>query len=74
MKAMHRVLMLSNTYQMSSAYDAKAAETDPENISLWRMPRRRLEAEAIRDGIMATSAGSTFRWAARFWGSRTGNT
>jgi hypothetical protein len=57
MKAMHRVLMLSNTYQMSSAYDAKAAETDPESISLWRMPRRRLEAEAIRDGIMATSGG-----------------
>ncbi len=57
MKEMHRGMMLTNTYQMSSAYDPKAAETDPENVSLWRMPRRRLEAEAIRDGIMATSGG-----------------
>jgi hypothetical protein len=57
MKEMHRLMMLSNTYQMSSAYDANAAEADPENILLWRMPRRRLEAEAIRDGIMATSGG-----------------
>ena len=49
--------MLSNTYQMSSEYNAKAAEIDPENVLLWRMPRRRLEAEAIRDGIMSVSGG-----------------
>jgi hypothetical protein len=58
-KAMHRLMMLSNAYQMSSDYDAKAFETDPENISLWRMPRRRLEVEAIRDGIMTVSGGLT---------------
>ena len=57
MKSMHRLMMLSNTYQMNSTYDPRAAETDPENISLWRMPRRRLEAEAIRDGIMAAAGG-----------------
>lgn len=56
-KEMHRVIMLSNTYQMSSTYNERGAETDPENTLLWRMPRRRLEAEAIRDGIMA-AAGS----------------
>ncbi|MFN9297001.1 MAG: DUF1553 domain-containing protein [Acidobacteriota bacterium] len=59
-KAIHRLLLLSSTYQMSSAYDSKAFETDPENISLWRMPRRRLEAESIRDGIMTASGGLRF--------------
>jgi mono/diheme cytochrome c family protein len=58
-KAMHRLMMLSNTYQMSSEYSAKSFEADPENILLWRMPRRRLEAEAVRDGIMTVSGGLT---------------
>ena len=57
LKAMHRLILLSNVYQQSSDYNAKAYETDPENILLWRMPRRRLEAEAIRDGIMSASGG-----------------
>ncbi len=60
-KAMHREMMLSNTYQMSSALDKKAIEADPENSLLWRMPRRRLEAEAIRDGVMAASGGLTLK-------------
>ena len=55
MKAMHRLLMLSSTYQMSSAYDAVAAEKDTENRLWWRMNVRRLEAEAIRDAILAAS-------------------
>ena len=55
LKAMHRLLMLSNTYQQSSALNARAVEADPENILLWRMPRRRLEAEAIRDAIISVS-------------------
>ncbi len=54
-KAMHRLIMLSSTYQMSSAYDERAAETDPENKLLWHISRRRLEAEAIRDAVMATA-------------------
>jgi len=57
MKQMHRLMMLSNTYQMSSTYDAKSYEGDPENILLWRFPRRRLEVEAVRDAIM-TASGS----------------
>jgi hypothetical protein len=56
---MHREMMLSATYQMSSDYNAKAAEADPENVLLWRMPRRRLEAEAIRDAIIATAGALT---------------
>ncbi len=55
MKQMHRLMMLSSTYQMSSAYNERAFETDPENKLLWRANRRRLEAEALRDGIMAAS-------------------
>jgi hypothetical protein len=55
MKQLHRTIMLSNTYQMSSAYDKKAAEADPENTLLWRANRRRLEAEAIRDAVTAVT-------------------
>jgi hypothetical protein len=54
-KAMHRLIMLSSTYRMSTAYDEKSYEADPENRLQWRANRRRLEAEAIRDGIMAVS-------------------
>ncbi|MFH1303433.1 MAG: DUF1553 domain-containing protein, partial [Planctomycetota bacterium] len=52
-KAMHRLIMLSSTYQMSADYNAEMASRDPENRLLWRMNRRRLEAEAIRDSILA---------------------
>jgi len=52
-KQMHRTIMLSSAYQMSTAYNQAAAEADPENRLLWRMNRRRLEAEAIRDAILA---------------------
>ena len=53
LKAMHRLIMLSSTYQMSTAYDATAAAIDPENRLHWRTDRRRLEAEAIRDALLA---------------------
>ena len=55
MKEMHRLMMLSNTYQMSTKFDARAAEVDPENTLLWRANRQRLEAEPIRDAVMAVS-------------------
>ncbi|MBL8216617.1 MAG: DUF1549 domain-containing protein [Bryobacterales bacterium] len=54
-KAMHRLLMLSSTYQQASDYNEDNYEKDPENALLWRANRQRLEAEAIRDGIMAVS-------------------
>jgi hypothetical protein len=52
-KKLHRRIMLSATYQMSSAHDAKAALADPDNRLLWRANVRRLEAEAIRDSLLA---------------------
>jgi uncharacterized protein DUF1549/uncharacterized protein DUF1553/cytochrome c len=54
-KRMHRLILLSNTYQMSTAHDPKAALADPENRLLWRFNRRRLEVEAIRDSMLAVS-------------------
>ena len=52
-KSLHRLIMLSATYQMSTTHDQRAAESDPENQLLWRMNRRRLEAEAVRDSVLA---------------------
>ncbi len=52
MKQMHRLIMLSSTYQMSSTLDAEAIQKDPDNHLLWRAPLRRLEAEAIRDALL----------------------
>ncbi len=52
-KTMHRLLMLSSTYQMSTVYDEKAALVDPENRLYWRKERRRLQAETLRDALLA---------------------
>jgi hypothetical protein len=54
MKAMHRMILLSNTYQQSSATQA-AAQVDPDNKLLWRYNRHRMEAEAIRDSMLFVS-------------------
>lgn len=55
MKAMHRLIMLSSAYRMRTALDPHAAEIDPENRLLWRMNRVRMDAEVIRDSLLATS-------------------
>src|SRR5262249_53728479 len=52
-KKLIREIMLSHVYQQSS--DAAAAAADPENRLLGRMNRRRLDAESIRDAILAVS-------------------
>jgi hypothetical protein len=54
-KAVHRLIMRSAAYQMSSAYNETAARADPENRLLWRVDLRRLEAEEIRDSLLAVS-------------------
>jgi cytochrome c553 len=48
-------IMLSRTYQLSSDHQEAAFSVDPDNRLLWRMNRRRLEAEAIRDSILAVA-------------------
>jgi hypothetical protein len=55
LKDLHRQIMNSATYQMSTTHNEAAAATDPENRLWWRMNRRRLEAEAIRDSILYVS-------------------
>ena len=59
-KSLHRVIMLSATYQMGGSNDSVAAEVDGDNRYFWRAPRRRLEAEAIRDAMLM-SAGTLDR-------------
>ncbi|HYP12383.1 MAG TPA: DUF1553 domain-containing protein, partial [Bryobacteraceae bacterium] len=54
-KAMHRLMLTSSTYQMSSTASAAAKQSDPSNKLLQHMPVRRLEAEAIRDSILSIS-------------------
>ena len=56
MKAMHRLIMTSESYQMASAHsDAAAAKADPGNKLLWKFRQRRLEGEVIRDIILGAS-------------------
>jgi hypothetical protein len=52
-KKLHRQIMLSNTYQQSSATNPRYAQIDPQNHLLWRANIRRLDFEEIRDSILA---------------------
>ncbi len=54
-KTLIRELVLTRTYQLSSDFDAKSHEADPANAYLWRMSRSRLEAEPLRDSLLAAS-------------------
>ena len=54
-KAMHRLIMLSAAYQQSSRPSAAGLARDPDNRLFGRMNRQRLEAEAIRDGLLAVA-------------------
>jgi hypothetical protein len=54
-KEMHRMILLSSTYQMSSQPNPQAEAADPQNRLLHRMPVRRLEGEIIRDAILSVS-------------------
>jgi len=53
LKSLHRLIMLSNTYRMSSLGEGRAVREDPDNLWLGHFPRRRLEGEEIRDAMLA---------------------
>lgn len=54
-KRLIREMVLSRTYRQASTFDEARFQKDPDNRLLWRMPKRRLPAEAIRDAMLAAS-------------------
>jgi hypothetical protein len=54
-KRLIRRLVLSHAYQLSTRHDAANFKADPDNVLVWRMTSQRLEAEALRDAILAVS-------------------
>ena len=54
-KHLHRLMLASQTYRLSSRHDGHNATLDPANEYLWRYSRRRLDAEAIRDSLLTIS-------------------
>jgi hypothetical protein len=54
-KKLIRSIVLSRSYQLSSDHNADNYAIDPSNKYVWRMERRRLEAEEIRDAMLAAS-------------------
>ena len=55
LKRLHKLMVMSNAYQMSSLPNEEGLAKDPENELLWRFDMRRLQAEEIRDAILAVS-------------------
>ena len=54
-KRLIRRIVLSRAYRLDSAHDARNFEADPDNALVWRMSKRRLEAEAMRDALLFVS-------------------
>jgi hypothetical protein len=55
LKALHRLIVTSSTWRQSSAHRDEAAAIDQDNRLLWRMNRRRLDAESFHDALLAAS-------------------
>jgi hypothetical protein len=55
MKAMHKLIVMSNTYRQASAWNEASAKEDSRNRLLWRFPRQRLEGEVIRDAALSVA-------------------
>lgn len=55
LKKLHRLILTSNTYLQSRQWNAEYGEADPENELRWHASHRRLEAEIIRDSMLAAS-------------------
>ena len=69
MKWLHRLIVTSETYRRASAGSdeimAANRQSDPENMTLWRFPLRRLEAEPLRDSILASAGKLDLRLGGR---------
>ena len=68
LKALHKRILQSRTYRQASRFDADAAAKDADNRLLWRFPHQRLDAESVRDSMLAVSGdfnrtlyGASFR-------------
>ena len=55
LKSLHRLIMLSATYQQASFDQPECRQRDPENRLLWRFPRHRIDLEAMRDRLLFVS-------------------
>ena len=55
LKPLHKQIMMSQTYMQSTDFDEERSRLDPDNLYWWRRAPRRLEAEAIRDSMLAVS-------------------
>src|ERR1700722_5635886 len=55
MKEMHKLLVTSAAYRRASTSDATNLAADPDNRYLWRMNSRRMEAEVVRDSLLAVA-------------------
>ena len=55
LKTLHKRILMSQTYRQSSRFDAASASKDADNRLLWRFSPRRLDAEAVRDSMLAVS-------------------
>jgi hypothetical protein len=55
LKPIHKLIMTSAVYMQAGEISADAGQKDPENLLLWRRSSRRMEAELIRDSLLAVS-------------------
>ena len=65
LKKLHRAIMLSEAYRRSSAFDERNAKIDPDNRYLWRMNRERMDAETLRDTVLAVSGSLNLKMGGR---------
>jgi hypothetical protein len=61
LKRLHRLILLSSTYRMQSVAGGRGLTADPQNRLMWHFPRRRLEAEAVRDAMLACAGSLNLR-------------
>jgi mono/diheme cytochrome c family protein len=61
LKSMHRLIMTSQAYQMSSGSQEEGLAADPDNDLFWRFDARRLSAEEVRDSLLAVNGSLNTR-------------